>query len=92
MDPCRSGPMLGRVVSLIPTFCLKTPLLSRQPVGEIRLEVQDLSGAPVDAAGTLRDSSGAVLRSVQADPHGASIQPNLPYGTYRVRLLQSWLC
>ncbi|MGA2714478.1 MAG: TonB-dependent receptor [Bryobacteraceae bacterium] len=55
-------------------------LHAQSPAGEIRLTVQDSSGAAMQAAGKLG------TRSFQTDPQGHYTFQDLPYGSYRLEI------
>jgi len=54
------------------------------PGGEIRLEVQDTSGAPMRASGHIENLSTGATYSFETDAAGKFTKPNLPAGRYRV--------
>jgi outer membrane receptor protein involved in Fe transport len=56
---------------------------AQSPAGELRLEVRDSSGAPMQASGMLGD------RGFQTDAQGLYTFQGLPYGRYRLELSQS---
>ncbi|MEP7365926.1 MAG: TonB-dependent receptor [Acidobacteriota bacterium] len=64
-------------------------LLAQAPVGEIRVEVKDPSGAPVVASGLLEGPSAGVRLSFRTDTQGAHTLSNLPYGLYKLRVSKS---
>jgi len=66
-----------------------TLIQAQQPTGEIRIEVQDPSGASVVAPGTLRNLTTGIERSFQTDSHGSYDFVNLPYGRYRIQISKS---
>lgn len=61
-------------------------LQAQPPVGEIRIEVKDPSGAVVEASGTLRNLTTGVERNFQTDAHGAYDFTSLPYSRYRIQI------
>jgi outer membrane receptor protein involved in Fe transport len=61
-------------------------LHAQQPTGEIRLQVQDQSGAVVAASGTLRNQRGKLNQSFQTDTQGEYNFASLPYGRYRLEV------
>ncbi len=66
---------------------LSTPALHGQlQTGEIRLEVKDQSGAPMQATGTLESLSAGVRRSYETDAQGAHTFGSLPFGRYRLAI------
>ncbi|HUA59664.1 MAG TPA: TonB-dependent receptor [Verrucomicrobiae bacterium] len=64
---------------------LTLALHGQQQAGEIRVEVKDPSGAPIEAVGSLRSDSGAA-RSFQTDTRGLGTLANLPFGSYLVEI------
>ena len=68
-------------------FLAATLLLCAQsPTGEIRLQVDDPSGAPMQASGKLESLPPGVQRSFQTDPQGTLRLGNLPFGRYRLEI------
>ena len=66
---------------------LAEPLLrAQQPSGEIRIQVTDPSGSPMQVAGKLRNLAGGKERTFQTDDRGAYDLPNLPLGSYQLEL------
>jgi len=61
-------------------------LLGQNPHGEIRLQVQDASGAPMEASGRLENRSRGTARSFHTNSQGAAVLENLPFGQYRLIL------
>lgn len=66
------------VLVLLPAF-----LFGQNPVGTIRVEVKDPSGASIEASGKL---SGPVSLDFKTDASGRYLAGNLPYGSYRLEL------
>ena len=64
-------------------------LRAQAPAGEIRLEVKDPSGSPMEASGTLLNLAGGAAQSFRTDARGVCGFPNLPYGRYRLEVLKS---
>jgi outer membrane receptor protein involved in Fe transport len=56
------------------------------PYGEIRVQVKDPSGAPMEASGKLESVAPGVRRTFQTDPQGSFTLGNLPYGRYRLEV------
>jgi len=61
-------------------------LRSQNPQGEIRLQVKDPSGAPMQAAGKVESRAAGVARDFQTDAEGAVVLGNLPFGRYRLQI------
>ncbi|MBS1855878.1 MAG: TonB-dependent receptor [Acidobacteria bacterium] len=72
----------------LPALVVFFPILlhAQSAGGEIRLEVQDPSGAAMQAAGTLRNLSSGALRSFKTDGQGKYTLRGVPYGRYRLDL------
>jgi len=64
-------------------------LQAQQQAGEIRLEVEDPSGAGALASGTLRNVAGGTERTYQTDTQGRYTFSGLPYGRYRLEIRKS---
>src|SRR5580658_7432951 len=56
------------------------------PYGEIRVQVKDPSGAPMEASGKLESVAPGVRRTFQTDAQGTYTLGNLPYGRYRLEI------
>lgn len=61
-------------------------LHGQRPQGEIRVQVKDPSGAPMEASGKLESPTTGVQRSFQTDAQGVYVLGNLPYGRYRLEI------
>jgi outer membrane receptor protein involved in Fe transport len=72
---CRLG------VTLLPLF-----LGAQEPVGEIRVEVRDPSGAPAQASGRLENLATGATQSFETDSQGAHTLGGLPYARYRLEI------
>ena len=60
---------------------------AQAPSGEVRMDVKDSSGAPMQASVRFRDlSAKQPARTLQTDAHGALRIPGLPYGRYRLEV------
>ena len=57
--------------------------------GEIRIHVRDSSGHPVQAQGVLFGPTAGRSRSVEIAPDGSANVPDLPFGSYQLRLAQA---
>src|SRR3984885_246353 len=64
-------------------------LWGQAPQGEIRVQVKDPSGAPMQASGRLESRAGGVARYFQTDPQGNIVLGNLPFGQYRLQVFKS---
>jgi outer membrane receptor protein involved in Fe transport len=61
-------------------------LWGQAPQGEIRLQVKDPSGAPMQVSGKLEGTAGGVARKFQTDPQGNIVLGKLPFGQYRLQI------
>ncbi len=61
-------------------------LQAQNPEGEIRVQVKDPSGAPMEAAGKLEGLAGGVARDFQTDAQGVAVLGKLPFGRYRLQV------
>ena len=61
-------------------------LFGQPPAGEIRVEVKDPSGSPMEALGKLESLAPGVVRSFQTDAQGTFTLASLPYGRYRLEI------
>ena len=57
--------------------------------GQIRVEVRDPSGTPVEASGRLQDLTRGTERSFTTNSQGAYQLTSLPYGRYRLEITRS---
>ena len=72
------------VTILLGLLAVTGRLPAQRPAGEIRLEVKDASGAPMQASGQLQDPAAGVNRSFDTDAQGKYTFETLPYGRYRL--------
>jgi outer membrane receptor protein involved in Fe transport len=61
-------------------------LLAQTPLGEIKVEVKDSSGAPMQASGVIESVTTGFRRAFQSDPQGVHTLSGLPFGSYRLRV------
>ena len=66
-------------------LCVRA-LCGQGPAGEIRLTVQDPSGAAMQVSGKLGGPAGSAARNFVTDSQGAAALPSLSYGRYRVEV------
>jgi len=64
-------------------------LWGQAPEGEIRVQVKDPSGAPMQASGKLESLAGGAARDFQTDAQGMVVVGNLPFGRYRLQISKS---
>jgi outer membrane receptor protein involved in Fe transport len=81
---CRHTVILAVVWFL--TAALAATLAAQGPRGEIRIQVQDPSGASMQAAGKLENRAQATERDFQTDPQGNYTFGNLTFGRYRLQV------
>ena len=76
-----------RSVCAVATFLLAAyPLCAQTPKGEIRVQVQDPSGAAMQASGKLESLTAGLRQNFQTDAQGTYTLDNLPYGQYRLEI------
>jgi hypothetical protein len=63
-------------------------VLAQTPKGEIRLQVNDSTGAPMKASGILRIVSTGTARNFETDTQGSFDFTDLAYGSYRLQVSQ----
>jgi outer membrane receptor protein involved in Fe transport len=81
------GACLGSAILCFAALLGTAATLRAQPgTGEIRLEVQDPSGAPMQASARLRGQNVRVDRSFLTNTKGPYILTGLPYGRYRLEI------
>ena len=85
-DPRRPGVRPTGVPSVLVLLFLALNLFGQVPSGEIRVQVKDPSGAPMEASGKLEGIVGGVARDFQTDAQGIIVLGNLPYGRYRLEI------
>ena len=84
---CRARNVARHLVVVL--LFVTTMLWGQAPQGEIRLQVKDPSGAPMQASGKLESIAGRVARDFQTDAQGMIVLGNLPLGRYRLRISKS---
>jgi outer membrane cobalamin receptor len=62
---------------------------AQRTVGQVRIEVRDAAGAPVDADGTLESDATQVRRAFEIDSTGVHVAVDLPFGLYRVEIARA---
>ena len=88
-------PKGGSHVRWRPFFCCSIALicsvflLGQTQTGEIRVQVNDSSGAAMEAAGKIANGATGVVNSFETDPQGLYNIGNLPAGTYRLEISRS---
>ena len=61
-------------------------LALRAAAGEIRIEVRDPSGAPVEASVKAANTDLGIARTLQTDSRGIALLTDLPAGAYRLEI------
>jgi outer membrane receptor protein involved in Fe transport len=61
-------------------------LRAQQPTGEIRIDVKDPSGAPMQVSGRLQNLKGGADRNFTTDAQGKFVFESLPFGRYRLEI------
>ncbi len=88
MSLFRNG--LARGIFLYPVILFSAvSLLTAQQTGEIRLEIKDPSGAPVQASGTLRNTASGPEKAFLADAQGKYTATGLTPGKYHLQVSKS---
>jgi len=77
-----------RLLSLV-LLSIPSVLRAQAPSGEIRLQVNDSSGAAMQASGTLRIGTTGSVRNFQTDAKGIFDFTGLTFGRYRLQVSQS---
>ena len=75
-------PLVSAAALLLAAFILS----AQSPEGEIRIQVQDPSGAMMEASGKLESRELGAPRSFETDAQGAFTLGNLPYGHYKLQI------
>lgn len=75
---------MTRLLSLAALLLAARALCAQAPSGEIRLQVNDPTGAPMQASGMIENAPSNVQANFQTDAQGFALLPNLPFGRYRV--------
>ncbi|WP_321477852.1 TonB-dependent receptor [uncultured Paludibaculum sp.] len=73
-------------LALVTALTVSLALVAQAPVGSLRLEVRDSSGAAVAAGGLLESLTTGFRRSFQCDERGGYTVSGLPIGRYRLRI------
>jgi outer membrane receptor protein involved in Fe transport len=81
---CR--PAIFLLLTLLPA---SLPLTGQQPVGAIRIQVEDPAGAAVEAGGELQGLTKDVALKFRTNAQGVFLIRNLPYGAYRLEISKS---
>lgn len=85
MNP--SGAALGSAILWVAAFLGTATTLPAQPeTGEIRLQVTDPSGAPMQALARLRGQKAGTDLRVSTDTKSPTVLPRLPLGRYRLEV------
>jgi len=72
--------------SLLVLLVSAAVLRAQRSTGEIRVEVKDPSGAPMEASGKLESLAGGITREFQIGAQGRQVLAGLPFGAYRLEI------
>ncbi len=72
--------------NLLCTIVAIALLQAQNPTGELRIEVEDPSGAPMAASGHLKNTATGADRPFQTDPQGKYTFEAIPEGNYRLEV------
>ncbi|HEY2842285.1 MAG TPA: carboxypeptidase-like regulatory domain-containing protein, partial [Bryobacteraceae bacterium] len=75
-----------RIGCLAGLLLFQMALFGQLQTGEIRLEVKDQSGSPMEAHGMIESLSAGIRRTYQTDVQGAHTFGSLPFGRYRLQV------
>src|SRR4051812_10300772 len=75
--------------TLFAAFLVVATLRAQEPTGEVRIEVKDPSGRPMEATGKLQNVATGVTISFQTDAQGSATVPGLAVGRYTVDVTKS---
>src|SRR5277367_4049450 len=87
LELCRPRSVARYLVTVL--LFVTAILWGQAPQGEIRLQVKDPSGAPMQASGILQSIGGGAVRDFQTDAQGNVVLGSLPFGQYRVQVSKS---
>lgn len=76
----------GRLTSVVLVLLAAFTLRAQNPVGEIRLQVDDPSGAGMQASGKLQNRAVGIERDFETDSQGGYTVSGLPFGRYRLEI------
>ncbi len=74
--------------SLIIALLTFSTLLAQSETGELRLTVTDQAGLPVLTSAELASNANQYRQTLRTDPGGRLIAKRLPFGVYRLRIVQ----
>jgi outer membrane receptor protein involved in Fe transport len=89
MDFLRAVRKSGSAVFCLALLIAATALQAQRSAGEVRLQVQDPSGAAMEVSGSLRNPTAGAAHAFRTDARGMYTFPNLPYGRYRLEVSKS---
>ncbi|HEY2843887.1 MAG TPA: TonB-dependent receptor, partial [Bryobacteraceae bacterium] len=75
-----------RIGCLAGLLLFQLALFGQLQTGEIRLEVKDQSGSPMEAHGVIESLSAGIRRTYETDTQGAHTFGSLPFGRYRLQV------
>lgn len=81
--------LFGKFVRVTVLFLAAiAPVLAQARTGEIRIQVKDPSGAPMQASGKLQSLVTGAARPFETDSQGAYVFGNLELGRYRLEVVK----
>src|ERR1700678_1587246 len=89
LEVCRWRNVSRRLYCAVVFLLATATLCAQPPQGEIRLQVKDPSGAPMQATGKLENRAAGVTRDFQTDAQGMVVMGHLPFGRYRLQVSKS---
>ncbi len=81
-----SALMRAAVCVWLAVVSLGDPAAAQSISGEIRLQVKDATGSPLEAAGTIEGLATGVHRDFSTDPSGQRALRDLPFGVYKLTI------
>ena len=79
----------ARLLAVLCAMLVPATATAQRTVGQLRIEVRDVAGSPVDASGTLESDATQVRRAFDIDSTGVYVAIDLPFGVYRVEILRA---
>jgi TonB-dependent receptor-like protein len=79
----------ARLLAALCAMLVPATATAQRTVGQLRIEVRDIAGSPVDASGTLDSDATQVRRAFDIDSTGVYVAIDLPFGVYRVEIMRA---
>lgn len=89
MDSCRSRVTKISFACFLALAGAVGQLRAQPSTGEIRLQIKDPSGAPMQASGKLESIAAGVAREFETDAQGMIVLGGLPFSRYRLQITKS---